>query len=1814
MTTLSAQPRFLRSITLDRANKFVSTEFYTDVNLYSKLYKKRSADAVELSVYSVPDLKRITFEKATKQSFHPTSTGTNYGPSWSTHWFKLKITVPKDWAGEHVELLWDSSSEAMIWSTDGIPRQGLTGDRGNDRRVEYTLLKKAKGGDAIDLWVEMACNGMFGAGKNGVINPPEENRTFHLSQVELAVPNHAAWQLFYDMQVITGMANELPNETARGQEALYALNQVIDIYDRDDLDASLKKCLQISHEFLSKKAAPDAHHVTAVGNCHIDTAWLWPYAETRRKTARSWSTQLRLLEDYPEYVFVCPQAQQLEWLAHDYPKLFQEIKEASKKGRFQVIGSTWVEMDCNLPSGEALCRQFLYGQRYYEKNFGARSKIFWLPDTFGYSAQVEGRRRPTNPMLRQFPNTTFTWVGLDGTKILTHMAPCETYTAQADVGDMVRRNNHDLAFSNQSLMPYGNGDGGGGPQRAMLERLRRMKDVDGLPRCDMGGADDFFESVEAKAKGLQEWKGELYFELHRGTYTSQAAIKRYNRKLEFLLRDVEITTTLCVNLGRDYAYPKAELDVLWKDLLLNQFHDVIPGSSIELANIDARAIYKDIETKGKRILKECLRHLYQSKSSGDVSSDSFVAFNSLGWDRSEIIEIPAQSGGSLQQYSVGKNTGYVRVDNGAFEYRDIADSKSETSRVQAMTCGQELILDNEFIVVKFNQQGHLVSLYDKHETRELVPKGQAGNQLKLYEDMPLYWEAWDVEIYHLNTGKSAGPGKARIGEVGPLRATIIVDYKLTDHSTASQTIVLTAASPRLEFHMEADWHESRKLLKVEFTWDIISDFATYDSQFGVIQRPTTYNTSQDFTKFEVCGHKFADLSEHGYGVALLNDCKFGYSTHGNVMRLSLLRSPKAPDLHCDMGHHEFAFAVLPHKGTFHESNVVRQSYQFNVPMVVQSIAKNSLKEHKPISYFEIKGAKNVILDTIKRAEDSDHIIIRLYEAFGGRAQFKLKSFLNVQSVVRCNILEDDGEYIEFDKSARASGWIVLHAFEILTLKLKVKTIISSPEVSSEDESTPKAKPVKKAPGPVMRTTRAEASRIATGSKPGTRTVQRTPATAAAAIVPKPSVKPSAKPTVRPAAKTVAVKPKVASTLKPTSTPKTTSAKLASTTTKAEPVSLIKGLKAPAKRGRPKKNPPNPSGKRKGDDDTPENDDAPEDDVKQDLEDEQQTLFTEMETEPDWKRTSTKRPAQDCWLFPSLLKRVKANGKQSATTIANFADEPAIKHVIRAHSRNTHEGQDEDEVDTWAVAFQPTLPVLRLTPGGGEEQDDNSGSDDEDEGDDDADVEEVRIRRRNKRLAKELSQQAPRSSSIVATCGGNTVCLIDCRLGKVMVKYSHVEEEEFMALAWTTLDHDQDMEGDDNTTKERRLEQTNILAAAGRLGSIKLINPLQNTCYKYLHGHTDSIVRLKFSLTNPRWLFSASTDGSVRLWDIGSLTGFETEARCLAEFTRQGDAASVTAIGVSEKYLIVGTEQGLMAQYNLFNLNSKLESDQVKNVCKVLPERIYPVSQEWHESSVDDIIYVPYFSEKSYAALHTESKTDPKAGKKSSKASVVGARGRSRGRGGRGGRGRGRGRGGSSANRGGGSSDSEEGDNSDDEDKDDGEFVFASRESYQGEFIVWDAAKSTATDAALKTILEWSIGESWAKFMVAENRVTNLSLRKSLSSSTSTSSKPMGNKKKAEKMEWIERRQSVLVAGMANGALAIYDLSRPPKKASDGNIIACKPDRIISNGVSSELLRDVAVSEDLSMMVGGDWSNKVLLWSRDRDSEGRSAIATSISRR
>ncbi|KAF9202322.1 Leucine-rich repeats and WD repeat domain-containing protein 1 [Haplosporangium sp. Z 27] len=536
-----------------------------------------------------------------------------------------------------------------------------------------------------------------------------------------------------------------------------------------------------------------------------------------------------------------------------------------------------------------------------------------------------------------------------------------------------------------------------------------------------------------------------------------------------------------------------------------------------------------------------------------------------------------------------------------------------------------------------------------------------------------------------------------------------------------------------------------------------------------------------------------------------------------------------------------------------------------------------------------------------------------------------------------------------------------------------------------------------------------------------------------------------------------------------------------------------------------------------------------------------------------KRKLSKSVSEIPWLYPSLLDEDSMVINESTDMDVDQSHGYVLQYILRAHSMSTHEGQDEYDNDTWAVAFQPTLPVIRSYYQPQHSVDSNSDKErDGSQSDSGEDSEDTRAWKRSKRIEREKSRRSIKSSSIVATCGGNTVCLIDCGLGRVMAKYSHVPEEEFMCLAWTTLDHH--VEEDDKETGNKtdiltndRHDQSNILAAAGRMGSIKLINPLLNTCYKYLHGHTDSIVRLKFSLTNPRWLFSASTDGTARLWDIGSLSNYQTEACCLAKFVGLDDT-SVTAIGVSEKYLIVGTEKGLMAQYNLIELAKDIQDKKTIHLAK--PEKIYPPSQEWHESAVDEIVYIPFFSEESYAAKKSKAEFEKsiKEGKKKRGAKGAAGRGKPvRGRG------RGRGRGGSSASQRNNKNDSEDEsqdeveEEEEDEDDFEGEFVFASRENCQGEILVWEANESTESDAKLETILEWPIAESWSKFTLGENRAAVVIDKQ----------KKIGPKEK--KLQ--QKRQNVLVAGSTDGDIIFYDLSQKPKRGDDGNIIAEKPSNV-----------------------------------------------------
>ncbi|KAJ1729987.1 Glycoside hydrolase, 38 vacuolar alpha mannosidase [Coemansia biformis] len=796
------------------------------------------------------------------------------------------------------------------------------------------------------------------------------------------------------------------------------------------------------------------------------------------------------MESYPEYRFTASQAQQFEWLKLDYPSLFARIQDKAASGQFIPIGGTWVEMDCNLPSGESLARQFLLGQRFFKEHFGQTCDVFWLPDTFGYSPQLPQIVRLAGARyfftqklswnnINKFPNTTFRWVGLDGSHVLTHMAPSETYNAQCRPGELIDsvKKHKDIAYSNESLYLFGNGDGGGGPLRSMLERLRRMSNTEGLPRVKQAHPREFYQHVEENAKELVSWRGELYFELHRGTYTSQSNNKLWNRQSEFLLRDAELLSTIASigsgagsgSGGGGFAYPADELTRLWKLVCLNQFHDVVPGSSINMVYRDSTEMYNDIRKSANDIRQQAASRAFGIPVARSAEHATGLAvFNTTGWMRSEIIAV---SPALYRQFKATVDQVQTRASDGAVlipvsnapgfclhpvDARIRAAHTTVATASATMCAGGTYVLENRFVRVTVNAKGQIESLYDKDERRELVPEGAVANFFELYDDVPLFWDAWDIEIYSMEKYRSLDGAEVAISDRGPLVASLAVRVPISNDSVLTQTITLSGISPRLDFDCDVDWHENRKCLKVSFTWDIHSEVATYETQYGVVQRPTHRNTSWDMAKFEVCAHKFADLSEFGYGVALLNDCKYGHSTLDNTMSLTLMRAPKAPDEFCDMGRHKFRYAIYPHRGTFSESNVVQEAYQFNVPLLqlpvngarYDACGNAIVAAHHCLNlrpYFSVSGARNVVLDTVKVAEDDvQSYIVRMYEAYGGHARAILTNRLPATEVAKVNLLE---EPVNGGSTSEESGirWldhsrsleVQFRPFEVITLKFTI---------------------------------------------------------------------------------------------------------------------------------------------------------------------------------------------------------------------------------------------------------------------------------------------------------------------------------------------------------------------------------------------------------------------------------------------------------------------------------------------------------------------------------------------------------------------------------------------------------------------------------------------------------------------------------------------------------------------------------------------------------------------------------------------------------
>ncbi len=924
---------------------------------------------------------RIPIDQAESLAYRDARLGEQFGPLWATFWFQVEATVPAEWAGERVDLLWVTHSEATLW-IDGRAIQGLNTSH-EGPRPDALLIEHAAGGEHLDLRIELACNGKFGQmdRRYNTVEPVV------LDRCQIARFDEQAWQLHHDFDVLRRLEADAVNglDPTWAGELLSELNRFCNVWVETDR-GTWDEAADILQRLLLRRNGSVVHELSAIGHAHIDTAWLWPLEETHRKLVRSFSSQTAYMARYPEFRFCCSQAYQYDWVRRHNPDLYDRIRHRAAAGQWVPVGGTWVEPDCNLPSGESLVRQFLYGQRFFEREFGRRHREFWNPDVFGYNGQLPQIMRGAgiDRFLTQKlswnrfnspAHHTFTWQGIDGSEVLAHFPPADTYNATAEVEELRRnaRNYKDHDFSHRSLLVFGFGDGGGGPTPAMLETLRRARDLQGVPRTTIATPEEFFTALEADAVDRPTIVGELYFEYHRGTYTSQAAVKRGNRAGERALHDAELLSAVASRL-HGLEYPAEAIDQAWQLLLLNQFHDILPGSSIALVYERAAAEHAEVLAAAEAATHQALAAL-----KGDGQGATPV--NVLSSARSGVAEHPD---GEL-----------VWVDAPAYGFGTVGTSPGE---VKVSEAGGTIVLENALLRAEIGNDGRVRSLIELSTGREAL--AEPGNRLQLYEDRPTAFDAWDIDPFHLETVTDTPPAESvTIVTHHAMRAEVAIQWRFGAASSMRQTVRLDAGSARLEFHCDADWHEQHTLLKVLFPVAVRSPNATYQMQFGHTQRPTHYSTSHDLARYEVPGHRFADLSEYGFGVALLTDCKYGYSTFQNQMRISLLRSPTAPDPDADIGRHQFAYAVMPHTGGWREAGVVAESARFETPLrwVAGAVA--------PHSWFAVDDP-NLVLDTVKRAEDSDALVLRLYEAHGARGTAHIRVGVPFTAAESCNLLED----------------------------------------------------------------------------------------------------------------------------------------------------------------------------------------------------------------------------------------------------------------------------------------------------------------------------------------------------------------------------------------------------------------------------------------------------------------------------------------------------------------------------------------------------------------------------------------------------------------------------------------------------------------------------------------------------------------------------------------------------------------------------------------------------------------------------------------
>ena len=941
-----------------------------------------------------------------------------------TRYFEAEITVPSNFEGKKVYLSIDFGGEALVRINGEIV--GAVSSRENSgwvHRTEILFKDGVKTGEKLNIQIEgtVDCAGFCNNAMAG-----EEYMEYRMKKAELIAVDKLTESYWFDISTAWDAYENCEDQYVKSR----LFNAMDDSVHQLDFDfggeafiASVPKAVNVLWGEIEKIEYSTPGEVIMAGHSHLDVAWLWTVREITRKTARTFANNLALMDNYPDFKFTQSQAVLYDFMKKHYPDIFERVKEKVKNGQWEIVGNAWVEADTNIASGEALVRQLLYGREFFMKEFGVSSDIYWLPDCFGFTWALpqiikrSGMKYFMTSKLfyndtNEFPHSVFRWRSHSGDEILAYLCK-QPYQSEynAEYVTSLRKNNRQNSIVDVSCGMFGYGDGGGGCTYKQVETGKRIEKLPGMPKTTNGKVADFFKAIDGDFDKLPVYDGELYYENHRGTFTSQAFIKKNNRRGEFMMRNAEI-----LNVFGGEEYPAEKMEEAWKILLINQFHDILPGTSIHEAMENTREEYAQLRQLGGELVRKGKDGILNKVS---VKDDSVLVWNMLTWQTKGIVkaEIPHMAKGIKN--SDGKLlTSKVYEENGKYYIEFLADPVpafgygvftlcDETAEFENVKVTKNT-LENKYLKVSLDGNGLIDEVIDKTTGRQILTG--KGNLMTISHDKPIYESAWNMEFdYQMKFWELRDAESIEVVEASPLRGAVRVVRKFHE-STITQDIILEKDKPTLDFDTTVDWHEREKVLKAEFPVDFRNRNASCEIAHGAAEYPTHYNTCYDQAKFEFCAHKWADLSEGGYGASIINDCKYGYNVHDNMMKITLLRGPICPDPMGDLGMHHFRYSFYPHAGTWRDADTVRLGFEENVRLEGEFIGGTGGNDLGH-TYAKLDG-ESVILDAVKPAQDGRGYIVRMYESETRHCTVKASFELEYSKVIECNLMECDEQEID----------------------------------------------------------------------------------------------------------------------------------------------------------------------------------------------------------------------------------------------------------------------------------------------------------------------------------------------------------------------------------------------------------------------------------------------------------------------------------------------------------------------------------------------------------------------------------------------------------------------------------------------------------------------------------------------------------------------------------------------------------------------------------------------------------------------------------